>query len=100
MQSWMIGMVSGVIVTGFLPLLPPGYAAALLVFTGVALLALSSLFARFAAGMAIGFWSGAEELRKNWTVDKTWQPAMEPDIRKKYYREWKKAVDRTFNWVD
>ncbi len=54
MQSWMIGMVSGLIVTGFLPVLPPGYAAALLIFPGVMLLALPSPLARFAAGMAIG----------------------------------------------
>jgi glycerol kinase len=41
-----------------------------------------------------------EELRNNWAVDKTWQPAMEPAVRQKYYREWKKAVDRTFGWVE
>jgi glycerol kinase len=33
-------------------------------------------------------------------VDKTWQPAMDAGVREKYYREWKKAVDRTFDWVE
>jgi glycerol kinase len=60
----------------------------------------TALGAAYAAGMAVGFWSGAEALRKNWAVDKTWQPAMEAGLREKYYRQWKKAVDRTFGWVD
>ncbi len=60
----------------------------------------TALGAAYAAGMAVGFWSGAEALRKNWAVDKTWQPAMEAGVREEYYRQWKKAVDRTFGWVD
>jgi glycerol kinase len=60
----------------------------------------TALGAAYAAGMAVGFWAGAEELRKNWAVDKTWQPAMDAGVREKYYREWKKAVDRTFDWVE
>jgi glycerol kinase len=60
----------------------------------------TALGAAYAAGLAVGFWSGLDELRRNWAVDKTWQPAMEPTIREKCYKEWKKAVDRTFNWVE
>jgi glycerol kinase len=60
----------------------------------------TALGAAYAAGMAVGFWSGAEELRKNWDIDKTWQPAMETKVRETYYRQWKKAVDRTFNWIE
>jgi glycerol kinase len=60
----------------------------------------TALGAAYAAGLAVDFWSGFEELRKNWAVDKTWQPAMEPEVREKYYRAWKKAVDRTFDWVN
>lgn len=60
----------------------------------------TALGAAYAAGMAVGFWSGAEALRKNWAEDKTWQPSMAPELREKYYREWKKAVDRTFNWIE
>ena len=60
----------------------------------------TALGAAYAAGMAVGFWSGAEELRKNWAVDKTWQPAMDSGTREKYYQQWKKAVDRTFDWVN
>jgi glycerol kinase len=60
----------------------------------------TALGAAYAAGMAVGFWSGEEELRQNWAEDKTWQPAMAPEVREKYYREWKKAVDRTFDWKE
>ncbi len=60
----------------------------------------TALGAAYAAGMAVGFWSGAEELRKNWDIDKIWQPAMETEVSEAYYRQWKKAVDRTFDWVD
>jgi len=61
---------------------------------------ISALGAAYAAGLAVDFWSGLETLRKNWAVDKIWQPAMEPEVREKYYREWKKAVDRTFDWIE
>ena len=60
----------------------------------------TALGAAYAAGLAVGFWPGLDELRRNWAVDKTWQPAMESTIREKCYKEWKKAVDRTFNWVE
>jgi len=60
----------------------------------------TALGAAYAAGLAVDFWSGLDELRRNWAVDKIWQPAMEPAVREKYYRMWKKAVDRSFDWVN
>ncbi len=60
----------------------------------------TALGAAYAAGLAVGFWSGLEALRQNWAVDKTWQPAMAANTRENLLRQWKKAVDRTFNWVD
>ena len=60
----------------------------------------TALGAAYAAGLAVGFWSGIEGLRKNWSEDKTFHPAMESTVREKCYKEWKKAVDRTFNWVE
>jgi glycerol kinase len=60
----------------------------------------TALGAAYAAGLAVGFWSDFDELRKNWAEDHTWHPAMSPEIREKGYRGWKKAVDRTLNWVD
>jgi len=60
----------------------------------------TALGAAYAAGLAVGFWSGLEQLRKNWVEDHTWNPSMAPEIRGKGYHGWKKAVDRTFNWID
>ena len=60
----------------------------------------TALGAAYAAGLAVGFWPGLEALRKNWTEDKTWKPAMAKDARNQYYRDWKKAVDRTFDWIE
>jgi glycerol kinase len=60
----------------------------------------TALGAAYAAGLAVGFWPGVDELRQNWAEDKTWHPSMASAVREKYYREWKKAVDRTFNWVE
>ena len=60
----------------------------------------TALGAAYAAGLAIGFWSNLEELRRNWQADKTWRPRMAEDRRGRLYRGWQKAVTRTFDWVD
>ncbi len=41
-----------------------------------------------------------EDLRENWARDAEWTPAMAPELREKEYAQWKKAVTRTFAWVD
>jgi glycerol kinase len=41
-----------------------------------------------------------EDLRANWGKDKEWQPRMDSDEREKEYAFWKKAVTRTFDWLD
>ena len=60
----------------------------------------TALGAAYAAGLAVGFWKEVEELRKNWQVDRTWEPKMDPKEREKEYKLWKKAVTRTFDWVE
>jgi glycerol kinase len=60
----------------------------------------TSLGAAYAAGLAVGFWSEVEDLRANWGKDKEWQPQMDPEEREKEYKFWKKAVTRTFDWVE
>ncbi len=60
----------------------------------------TSLGAAYAAGLAVGFWSEVEDLRANWGKDKEWQPRMDPQEREKEYAFWKKAVTRTFDWLD
>ncbi len=60
----------------------------------------TALGAAYAAGLAVGFWGNLDDLRTNWQVAKTWQPAMPTRQRNQLYRNWKKAVKRTFNWVE
>ena len=60
----------------------------------------TSLGAAYAAGLAVGFWSEVEDLRANWGKDKEWQPQMDAEEREKGYHFWKKAVTKTFDWVE
>ena len=60
----------------------------------------TSLGAAYAAGLAVGFWDNLETLRRNWQVDRQWQPQLAEDRRETGYREWKKAVERTLGWVE
>jgi glycerol kinase len=60
----------------------------------------TALGAAYAAGLATGFFRNIEELRANWAVDKTWNPRMDAMKRDALYKSWKKAVERSFDWVD
>ena len=60
----------------------------------------TALGAAYAAGLAIGFWKDFDELRANWGQDHKWQPQMKSETRQQLYKGWKKAVTRTFDWVE
>src|SRR6266851_2964307 len=60
----------------------------------------TALGAAYAAGLAVGFFSGLEELRANWAVDRTWKPRLAETEREQLYRHWKKAVTRSFEWIE
>lgn len=60
----------------------------------------TALGAAYAAGLAIGYWSTLDELRQNWSPDKTWQPLMDDSSRNHLYQGWQKAVTRTFDWLE
>jgi glycerol kinase len=59
----------------------------------------TALGASYAAGLAVGFWDNVNDLRANWLMDKTWEPAMDAGTRAELYKGWLKAVERTFDWV-
>jgi glycerol kinase len=59
-----------------------------------------SLGAAYAAGLAVGFWADVDSLRENWHAAAEWRPSMEPAVRERGYRKWRKAVERTMDWVD
>lgn len=60
----------------------------------------TALGAACAAGLAAGFWPDLESLRRIWAEDRVWRPAMKGDVREFLYRQWRKAVERTFDWVE
>jgi len=60
----------------------------------------TALGAAYAAGLAIGFWEHLDDLRANWQVDERWSPQMNAELRDTLYSSWKKAVTRTFDWVE
>ncbi|WP_396278571.1 glycerol kinase GlpK [Glutamicibacter creatinolyticus] len=60
----------------------------------------TALGAAYAAGLAVGYWKDLGELESNWSEDKRWEPNLDPEERERKLRLWKKAVTRTFDWVD
>jgi glycerol kinase len=60
----------------------------------------TALGAAYAAGLAVGFWDSYEDLRQNWGKDREWTPGMDPAEIEREYAQWKKAVTRTFDWVE
>jgi glycerol kinase len=60
----------------------------------------TSLGAAYAAGLAVGFWKEVNDLRANWGKDKDWSPKMDKAEVEREYKQWKKAVTRTFDWVE
>lgn len=60
----------------------------------------TALGAAYAAGIAVGFWSGTEDVAANWAEDTRWEPQEDHETTAKYFRNWQKAVTKTFDWVD
>ena len=60
----------------------------------------TALGAAYAAGLAVGFWSSPEVLREQWLESRRWSPTSTHDGRERGYAQWKKAVERTLNWLD
>jgi glycerol kinase len=59
----------------------------------------TALGAAYAAGLAVGFWKSEDDIRENWAEDKKWEPQMDSERRSSEYANWKKAVTKTFDWV-
>jgi glycerol kinase len=60
----------------------------------------TALGAAYAAGLAVNFFAGLEELRAKWAVDRRWKPCFAEAERERLYRQWKKAVTRSFDWME
>ena len=60
----------------------------------------TALGAAYAAGLAVGYWADTDEIRANWAESKRWVPQMDVAERERLFRNWKKAVSKTLDWVD
>ncbi len=60
----------------------------------------TAMGAAYAAGLAVGYWENTDDITTNWGEDKRWTPSMDDDERERIYRNWKKAVTKTLDWVD
>ncbi len=60
----------------------------------------TALGAAYAAGFAVGFWTSKDEMTNNWNEDKRWEPQWSDDQRETGLAQWRKAVERTLDWVD
>jgi glycerol kinase len=60
----------------------------------------TALGAAYAAGLAVGYWKNLDDLRQNWAVARTYEPAMDDAQRQKLMRNWQKAIERSFGWED
>jgi glycerol kinase len=60
----------------------------------------TALGAAYAAGLATGFWRDTDELAANWHESRRWTPQWSEDQREAGYAGWRKAVERTLDWVE
>jgi glycerol kinase len=60
----------------------------------------TALGAAYAAGLAVGYYQDTDDLRANWAVDRTWTPNMDEETQESLYKIWKKAVTRSFDWIE
>ena len=60
----------------------------------------TALGAAYLAGLAVGYWSGPDDVRRNWALDREFTPAMDEYGRNRLYRGWQRAVGRALDWVD
>jgi glycerol kinase len=62
--------------------------------------ATTALGAAYAAGLAVGYFKDLGDLRANWSVDHTWKPNLTNGRREQMYKLWKRAVSKSFDWID
>lgn len=60
----------------------------------------TALGAAYLAGLAVGFWKDQDDIRKNWRLDRRFEPAMPSTQRNGLYRNWQRAVERSRDWVE
>jgi glycerol kinase len=59
----------------------------------------TALGAAYAAGLAVGFWAGQDELRERWAEGRRWEPDMDGELREREYARWRRAIGRSVGWL-
>ena len=59
----------------------------------------TALGAAYLAGIAVGYWSGKDEVKVNWELERVFLPEMAEDDRRKLKKGWKRAVKCSFGWA-
>lgn len=59
----------------------------------------TAMGAAYLAGLAVGYWRDQEEVRANWSIDRTFEPEITVEEQEKRMKGWKKAVRYSFNWA-
>ena len=60
----------------------------------------TALGAAYLAGLAVGYWQGLDDVRRNWALDREFKPAMGAEARERGYKGWRKAVTRSLAWAE
>ena len=60
----------------------------------------TALGAAYAAGIAVGFWKTTDDVRSKWRENQRWNSTQSEVLRAEKYAQWKKAVERTLNWIE
>ena len=60
----------------------------------------TALGAAYLAGLAVGYWDGLDDVRRNWALDREFAPQMPAAERERLYAKWKRAVERSLNWEE
>lgn len=60
----------------------------------------TSLGAAYLAGLAVGYWKDLDEISEDFSIDRTFKPQMSQEKRDKNYKYWKKAIERSMDWLD
>jgi glycerol kinase len=60
----------------------------------------TALGAAYLAGLAVGYWDGLDDVRRNWALDREFAPQRPQSDSDRLYAGWKKAVGRSLAWAD
>ncbi|NLW41825.1 MAG: glycerol kinase, partial [Tissierellia bacterium] len=59
----------------------------------------TALGVAYLAGLKVGYWEDVEEIYEDFKLERLFSPEMNESTRSVKYEYWKKAVERTMDWV-